>query len=147
MVGESGQPRAEHVATSVRELQPFDVQFRDNRAPHAASPARVGAGTIFTRKKILTDRGENAAPYRVEIEYETGHTVIFEVQFGNPKWNPSRTELGVSAERPCGLRAMKPRLASVGLDVVTQTSDAHPSVAGSDRQTRSPYRSTIASLH
>ena len=47
MVGTSGQARAEYVPTAVRELQPFDVRFRDNRDPHAASPARVGAGTVF----------------------------------------------------------------------------------------------------
>ena len=88
MVGQSGQPRAEHVSTIVRELQPFSVEFRDNKDPHAASPARVVAGTIFSRKIILNDRPDNAAPYRVEIEYETGHTVIFEVQFGNLKGIP-----------------------------------------------------------
>ena len=88
MVGESGQARAEHIATSVRELQPFEVQFRDNRDPHAASPARVGAGTIFTRKIILSDRGENAAPWRVEIEGSSGDTAIFDVQFGNRKEIP-----------------------------------------------------------
>ena len=76
-------------------LQSFDVQFRDNRDPHAVAPARVGAGTIFTRKKILTDRGENTAPYRVEIEYETGNTVSFDVQFGNRKTIPAGT---ISAE-------------------------------------------------
>ena len=93
MVGESGQPRKEHVATKVRELQPFEVQFRDNRDPHAASPARVGAGTIFTQKIILSDRVENAAPYRVEIEYATGATVIFEVQFSNRKTMPAGLSL------------------------------------------------------
>ena len=39
---------AERVTTAVRELQPFDVSFRDNRDPHAASPAMVGAGTVFS---------------------------------------------------------------------------------------------------
>ena len=93
MVGQSGQPRAEHVSTIVRELQPFSVEFRDNKDPHAVAPARVGAGTIFTRKKILTDRGENAAPYRVEIEYETGNTVSFDMQFGNRKTIPAELSL------------------------------------------------------
>ena len=40
MVGTSGQKRSERVATAVRDLQPFDLSFRDNRAPHAASPAQ-----------------------------------------------------------------------------------------------------------
>ena len=34
MVGTSGQTRAEYVATAVRDLQSFDVELRDNRAPH-----------------------------------------------------------------------------------------------------------------
>ena len=88
MVGTSGQARAEHVATAVRDLQSFDVEFRDNRAPHAASPARVGAGTVFSRS-IIDARPDNAAPWRVEIEYSTGDTVIFEVQFGNRKTMPA----------------------------------------------------------
>ena len=88
MVGISGQARAEYIATAVRDLQSFDVEFRDNRAPHASSPARVGAGTIFSRK-IINDRVDNAAPYRVEIEYAPSDTVIFEVQFGNRKTMPA----------------------------------------------------------
>ena len=71
---------AERVTTAVRELQPFDVQFRDNRDPHAASPARVGAGTIFSQK-IINDLPMNAAPWRVEIEYAPDNTVSFGVQF------------------------------------------------------------------
>ena len=88
MVGQSGQPRAEHVATEVRELQSFELEFRDNRAPHAAAPAKVGAGTIFARS-IIDARPDNAAPWRVEIEYAPGITVIFEVQFGNRKTMPA----------------------------------------------------------
>ena len=59
--GASGQARAEYEATTVRELQPFDVRFRDNRDPHAASPARVGAGTVFSRS-IIDARPANAPP-------------------------------------------------------------------------------------
>ena len=104
MVGQSGQARAEQIATDVRELQPFDVEFRDNTNSPAASPARVGAGTIFSRK-IINDRPGNAAPYRVEIEYETGHTVIFEVQFGNRKGIPPVLSLEF---RPSGPVAYAP---------------------------------------
>ena len=93
MVGQSGQPRAEHVSTIVRELQPFSVEFRDNKDPHAASPARVGAGTIFSRKIILNDRPDNAAPWRVEIECESGDRVIFNVQFRNRKTIPAGLSL------------------------------------------------------
>ena len=64
MVGTSGQARAEYVATAVRDLQSFDVELRDNRAPHASSPARVGAGTVFSRS-IIEARPDNAAPWRV----------------------------------------------------------------------------------
>ena len=88
MVGLSGQARAEHIATAVRDLQSFEVELRDNRAPHAASPARVGAGTIFSRS-IIDARPDNAAPWRVEIEYATGDTAIFDVQFGNRKTMPA----------------------------------------------------------
>ena len=87
MTGQSGQSRAEYVATDVRDLQFFDVEFRDNRDPHAAAPARVGAGTVFSRR-IIDQRGMNAAPWRVEIEYATGQPVIFDVQFGNRKTMP-----------------------------------------------------------
>ena len=88
MVGESGQARAERVATAVRDLQSFDVSFRDNRAPHAASPANVGAGTVFSRT-IINARGDNAAPWGVIIEYASGDTVKFDVQFGNRKTMPA----------------------------------------------------------
>ena len=71
---------AERVPTAVRELQPFDVSFRDNRDPHAASPAMVGAGTVFSRR-IIDSRPDNAAPWRVEIEYAPDNTVSFDVQF------------------------------------------------------------------
>ena len=67
MVGTSGQARSERVATDVRDLQSFDVSFRNNRDPHAASPAKVGAGTVFSRR-IIDSRPMNAAPWRVEIE-------------------------------------------------------------------------------
>ena len=87
MVGTSGQPRSEYVATSVRVLQPFDLDFRDNTDPHGASPARVGAGTVFSAK-IINDRPENAAPWRVELEYASGKSTAFEVQFGNRKAIP-----------------------------------------------------------
>ena len=76
---------AERVTTAVRELQAFDVSFRDNRDPHAASPAMVGAGTVFSQK-IIDSRPGNAAPWRVEIEDGSGETVSsFDVQFGNRK--------------------------------------------------------------
>ena len=87
MVGTSGQARAEYVATAVRDLQSFDVALRDNRAPHHATNA-VGAGTVFSRT-IIDDRPMNAAPWRVEIEYATGDTVVFDVQFGNRKTMPA----------------------------------------------------------
>ena len=87
MVGNSGQARGEYVATSVRDLRSFDLELQDNRAPHAASPAMVGAGTVFSRS-IINSRPMNAAPWRVEIEYEPDHTVIFEVQFVNRKGIP-----------------------------------------------------------
>ena len=60
MVGTSGQSRAEYVATAVRDLQSFDVEFRDNRAAHHATNP-VGAGTVFSRS-IIDDRPDNAAP-------------------------------------------------------------------------------------
>ena len=88
MVGESGQARAEHIATAVRELQSFDVELRDNRAPHASSPARVGAGTVFSRS-IIDARPDNAAPWRVEIEYASSDTVSFDVQIGSRKTMPA----------------------------------------------------------
>ena len=62
MVGTSGQARSERVATDVRDLQSFDVSFRNNRDPHAASPAKVGAGTVFSRRIIDSlDRHESPA--------------------------------------------------------------------------------------
>ena len=88
----SGQARAEWVPTAVRDLQSFDVQFKDNRDPHAAAPARVGAGTIFSRR-IINERPDNAAPWRVEIEYASGDTVIFNVQFRNRKTIPAGLSL------------------------------------------------------
>ena len=87
MVGTSGQSRAEYVATAVRDLQSFDVEFRDNRAAHHATNP-VGAGTVFSRS-IIDDRPDNAAPWRVEIEYASGDTVSFDVQFGNRKTMPA----------------------------------------------------------
>ena len=93
MVGTSGQARAERVSTAVRDLQSFDVSLRDNRAPHAVSPARVGAGTVFSRS-IINSRPDNAAPWRVEIEYATGDTVSFDVQFGNRKDHAGRWRRG-----------------------------------------------------
>ena len=53
-----------------------------------SSPARVGAGTVFSRS-IINSRPDNAAPWRVEIEYATGDTVSFDVQFGNRKTMPA----------------------------------------------------------
>ena len=87
MVGTSGQARAEYVATAVRDLQSFDVSFRDNLAPHSAGTKKVRAGTIFSRK-IIDSRPDNAAPWRVEIEYASGDTVIFNVQFRNRRGIP-----------------------------------------------------------
>ena len=105
MVGTSGQSRAEYVATAVRELQSFDVEFRDNRAPHAASPARVGAGTVFSRT-IINARGDNAAPWRCEIEYSNGDSVAFDVQFGNRKTMPAVGVEGDDAITGIGLTFM-----------------------------------------
>ena len=87
MVGTSGQTRAEWVATAVRELQSFDVELRDNRDPHASSPAKVGAGTVFSAT-IINVRPDNAAPWRIELEYSSGNSVAFNVQFGNRKIMP-----------------------------------------------------------
>ena len=42
--GSAARASAERVATDVRDLQSFVVNFRDNRDPYAASPARVGGG-------------------------------------------------------------------------------------------------------
>ena len=92
MVGTSGQARAERVTTAVRELRDFDVQFLDNRDPHAVAPARVGAGTVFSQS-IINDRPANAAPWRVELEYASGDTVSFDVQFGNRKTIPAGLSL------------------------------------------------------
>ena len=74
MVGTSGQARAERVAMAVRDLESFDVSLSDNRAPHAASPAMVGAGTVFSRS-IIDSRPENAAPWRVEIQLSSSLAV------------------------------------------------------------------------
>ena len=82
-----GRRELEYVATAVRDQQPFDVRFGDNRAPHSATAA-VGAGTVFSGI-IIDARPDNAAPWRVEIEYATGDPVIFEVQFGNRKRIPA----------------------------------------------------------
>ena len=92
MVGTSGQARAERVSTAVRDLQPFDVSFRNNRDPHAASPAMVRAGTVFSGS-IIAALPDNAAPWRVEIEYASGNTVIFDVTFGNRKPSPDGLSL------------------------------------------------------
>ena len=92
MVGTSGKSRAEHVATAVRELQYFNVQFRDNRDPHAVAPARVGAGTVFSRS-IIDARPDNAAPWRVEIEYGSGEPASFDVQSRNRKTIPAGLSL------------------------------------------------------
>ena len=92
MVGTSGQARAERVSTAVRDLQSFDVTLSDNRDPHAASPAKVVAGTVFSRR-IIDARPDNAAPWRVEIENATGDTVSFDVQFGNRKTIPAGLSL------------------------------------------------------
>ena len=48
-VGISGQASAERVATDVRDLQSFVVNFRDNRYPYAASPHASGRGRCFRR--------------------------------------------------------------------------------------------------
>ena len=45
----------------------------------------------------------NAAPWLVEIEYATGDTVIFDVQFGNRKTIPAGLSLLFSADRACDL--------------------------------------------
>ena len=58
MVGIVRASRAEYVATAVRDLQSFDVALRDNRAPHAATPAMVGAGTVFSRSIIDDSPGQ-----------------------------------------------------------------------------------------
>ena len=76
----------------MRYLEPFDVSFRNNREPHAASPAMVGAGTVFSGS-IIAARPDNAAAWRVEIEFATGDTVIFDVQFGNRVTSPAGLRL------------------------------------------------------
>ena len=105
MVGTSGQPRAERVATAVRDLQPFDVELRDNRDPHAASPAKVGAGTVFSAT-IMNARSDNAAPWRCEVEYSNGVSVAFDVQFGNRKIMPAVGIEGDDAITGLGLTFM-----------------------------------------
>ena len=63
----------------------------------------VGAGTVFSRS-IIDSRPENAAPWRVEIEYANLDTVIFDVQFrGNRKTIPAGLRLFFSADRACDL--------------------------------------------
>ena len=111
MVGTSGQSRAEYVATAVRDLQSFDVSFKDSRAPHSAGTKKVRAGTVFSGR-IIHSLPDNAAPWRVEIEYATGETVIFDVQFGNRKTIPAerRVELefkptGPVTYQPPGIEA------------------------------------------
>ena len=104
MVGTSGQTRAEYVATAVRELQSFDVEFRDNRAPHSSS-AKVGAGTVFSRT-IINARPDNAAPWRCEVEYANGDSVAFNVQFGNRKTMPAVGVEGDDAITGIGLTFM-----------------------------------------
>ena len=94
-VGTSGQSRAEYVATAVRELQSFDVEFRDNRTPHATGSKKVGAGTVFSCS-IIDDRPDKAAPWRVEIEYASGDTVSFDVQFRNRKTMPRGLSLSLN---------------------------------------------------
>ena len=63
----------------------------------------VGAGTVFSRR-IIDSRPDNAAPWRVEIEYGSGETVsYFDVQFGNRKTIPAGLSLTFSADRACDL--------------------------------------------
>ena len=104
MVGTSGQPRAERVATAARDLQPFDVELRDNRDPHSSS-AKVGAGTVFSAT-IMNARGDNAAPWRCEVEYSSGVSVAFDVQFGNRKIMPAVGIEGDDAITGLGLTFM-----------------------------------------
>ena len=40
-------------------------------------------------QSIINARPGKAAPWRVEIEYATGDTVVFDVQFGNRKTMPA----------------------------------------------------------
>ena len=89
MVGTSGQARAEYVATAVRDLQSFDVELRDNRAPHASSPARVGAGTVFSRSIIEARLQTMPLRGAWRLNMRTGDTVSFDVQFGNRKTMPA----------------------------------------------------------
>ena len=91
MVATSGQTRAERVTTAVRELQPFELEFRDTRNPYATG-TQPGAGTVFARS-VIDARPDNAAPWRVEIEYGSGETVPFDVQFGNRKTIPGGLSL------------------------------------------------------
>ena len=41
----------------------------------------------------MAARGDNAAPWRVEVEYATGNTVRFDVQFGMRKVMPQMISL------------------------------------------------------
>ena len=92
MVATSGQTRAERVTTAVRELQPFELEFHDTRNPYATG-TQPGAGTVFARS-VIDARPDNAAPWRVEIEYGSGETVSsFDVQFGNRKTIPAGLSL------------------------------------------------------
>ena len=102
MVGTSGQACAEYVATAVRELQSFDVKFRDKRDPQAAvAPASRRGRVRCSRGRSSTTARMNAAPWRVEIEFASGDTVIFQVQFENRKTMPA--ELSFELEfKPTG---------------------------------------------
>ena len=88
MVGTSGQARAEYVATAVRDLQSLrcGVAGQPRRASRYQS-GRSRDGVLSV--SIIEARPDNAAPWRVEIEYASGDTVIFDVQFGNRKTMPA----------------------------------------------------------
>ena len=73
----------------MRDLQSFDVSLRDNRAPHRLLASQGWGRDGILAVSIIEARPDNAAPWRVEIEYATGDTVSFDVQFGNRKTMPA----------------------------------------------------------
>ena len=75
-VGIGGQASAERVATAVRDLQSFVVNFRDNGDPYAASPARVGAGTVFSAA-VMAARGDNGRALRASRSNTRRGTSVF----------------------------------------------------------------------
>ena len=88
MVATSGQARAEYVAT--RRSGSSILRRGNEGQPRRASRRQIRSepGRCSLAASSI-DRPDNAAPWRVEIEYASGDTVIFDVQFGNRKTMPA----------------------------------------------------------